>query len=179
MAFSVNTCTDAGANGSERIKENSGIFLSTPQAQFASTKKQTQIGKYPSTVFSMYLRKHTIKPVLSGHSKKTKNVFQERLTLNAGQKYCRMLQESILHYFPPALSKTFVLSIFEWQLKTGFTVTQLNITYYPQPLFLLTVCHNVSGIETTRLLFNSILFYSIHIYHFLYFSSHIFMLFMS
>ena len=40
-----------------------------------------------------------------------------------------MLQESILkQYFPPALSyhlsfKTFVLSIFEWPLKTGFTVS--------------------------------------------------------
>ena len=31
--------------------------------------------------------------------KKTKIVFQERLSLNAGQKYCRMLQESILQYF--------------------------------------------------------------------------------
>ena len=30
---------------------------------------------------------------------KTKIVFQDRLSLNAGQKYCRMLQESILQYF--------------------------------------------------------------------------------
>ena len=31
--------------------------------------------------------------------KKTKNWFQNRLSLNAGQKYCRMLKESILQYF--------------------------------------------------------------------------------
>ena len=30
--------------------------------------------------------------------------FQDRLSLNAGQKYCRILQESILQYFRPSLS---------------------------------------------------------------------------
>ena len=35
---------------------------------------------------------------------KTKIGFQDRLSLNAGQKYCRMLQESILQYFRPSLS---------------------------------------------------------------------------
>ena len=35
---------------------------------------------------------------------KTKIHFQDRLSLNAGQKYCRMLQESILQYFRPSLS---------------------------------------------------------------------------
>ena len=39
-------------------------------------------------------------------SKRPKIVFQDQLSLNAGQKYCRMLH----------------LSIFEWQLKTGFSV---------------------------------------------------------
>ena len=35
----------------------------------------------------------TAKPVLSGHSKRTQKIgFQYRLSLNAGQKYCRMLQ---------------------------------------------------------------------------------------
>ena len=58
---------------------------------------------------------------------KTKNRFSNRLFLNASHKYCRMLQESILQYFHPSLSyhlpfKTFNLSIFEWPLKTGFTV---------------------------------------------------------
>ena len=46
----------------------------------------------------------TVNPALSGHSKRRpKNGFQDRLSLNAGQKYCRMLQESILQYFRPSL----------------------------------------------------------------------------
>ena len=36
--------------------------------------------------------------------KRSKIVFQDWLSLNAGQKYCRMLQESILQYFWPSLS---------------------------------------------------------------------------
>ena len=36
--------------------------------------------------------------------KKAKIGFQDQLSLNAGQKYCRMLQESILQYFRPSLS---------------------------------------------------------------------------
>ena len=36
----------------------------------------------------------TVKPVFSGHSKRTPKVgFQYRLLLKAGQKYCRMLQK--------------------------------------------------------------------------------------
>ena len=47
----------------------------------------------------------TVKPVLSGHSSREPKIgFQDRLWLNAGQKYCRMLQESILQYFQPSLS---------------------------------------------------------------------------
>ena len=35
----------------------------------------------------------TVKPVLSSHSKRRAEIgFQDRLSLNAGQKYCRMLQ---------------------------------------------------------------------------------------
>ena len=60
-------------------------------------------------------------------SKRHKIVFQDRLSLKAGQKYCRMLQgehSAILSTFSklPFVIKTFVLSIFEWPLKTGFTV---------------------------------------------------------
>ena len=45
--------------------------------------------------------------------------------LNEGQKYCRMLQgehSAILSTFYklPFIFKTFVLSIFQWPLKTGF-----------------------------------------------------------
>ena len=66
--------------------------------------------------------------VLSRHSKQTQKIrFQDRLSLNAGKKYCRMLQwehSAILLTFIklPFVIKTFVLSIFDWPLKTGFTV---------------------------------------------------------
>ena len=60
--------------------------------------------------------------------KKTNIGFQDRLSLNAGQKYCRMLQKSMLEYFRsifiklPFVIKMLVLSIFEWSLNTGITV---------------------------------------------------------
>ena len=59
--------------------------------------------------------------------KNTKIVFYDQLSLNAGQTYCRMLQWehfAILLTFIklPFSIKTFVLYIFEWPLKTGFTV---------------------------------------------------------
>ena len=60
-------------------------------------------------------------------SKRPKNCFQDRLLLNAGQKYCRMLQRehsAIIRTFIklPVVIKTFVLSIFEWPFYAGFTV---------------------------------------------------------
>ena len=59
--------------------------------------------------------------------KKTKIWVLDRLSLNAGQKYCRMLQRehsAILSTFIklPFAIKIFLLSIFEWPLKTDFTV---------------------------------------------------------
>ena len=60
-------------------------------------------------------------------SKRPKIGFQDQLSLNAGQKYCRMLQgehSAILSTFirPPFVIKIFVLSICEWPFYTGFTV---------------------------------------------------------
>ena len=57
--------------------------------------------------------------------KKTENWFSR--SLNAGQKYCRMLQgerSAILLTFIklPFVIKFFVLSVFEWPFYTGFTV---------------------------------------------------------
>ena len=55
----------------------------------------------------------------------TKIVFQDQLSLNADQKYCRMLFQpsysAILLTFIklPFVIKMFVLSTFEWLLKTG------------------------------------------------------------
>ena len=65
-------------------------------------------------------------------SKRHKIDFQDRLSLNAGQKYCRMLQgehSAILLTFIklPFVIKTFVLSIFEWPFYTGFTVCVLPL----------------------------------------------------
>ena len=72
---------------------------------------------------------NTVKPVLNGHSKKkTKIGFQDQLSLNAGQKYCRMLQILLTFIKLPFVFKTFVLSIYECPLKTGFTVV-LYITF--------------------------------------------------
>ena len=67
-------------------------------------------------------------------SKRPKIGFQDQLWLNAGQKYCRMLQgehSAILSTFIklPFVIKDFVLSIFVWSLKTGFTVLRINVRY--------------------------------------------------
>ena len=72
---------------------------------------------------------HEKNKVLNGTLKKIKKIgFQAQLSLNTGQKYCRMLQgehSAILLTFIklPFAIKIFVLSIFEWLLKTGFTET--------------------------------------------------------
>ena len=65
-------------------------------------------------------------------SKRPKNGFQDRLSLNAGQKYCKMLQRehsAILSTFIklPVGINTFVLFIFEWQFYTGFTVNSKQL----------------------------------------------------
>ena len=67
--------------------------------------KDSQICTDLSFVVFPFSFTHTIKPVLSGHSKRRSKIcFQDQLSLNAGQKHCRMLQESILQYFRPSLS---------------------------------------------------------------------------
>ena len=55
------------------------------------------------------------------------NDFHYQFSLNAGQKYCRMLQWEHSAILSTCIKlpndfKAFVLSIFEWPLKTGFTV---------------------------------------------------------
>ena len=59
--------------------------------------------------------------------KKTKIGFQDQSWRNAGQKHCRILQREhstiVLTFIKlPFAIKIFVLSIFEWSLKAGFTV---------------------------------------------------------
>ena len=60
-------------------------------------------------------------------SERPKIGFYDQLLLNAGQRYCRMLQgehSGILSTFIklPFVIKTFVLSIFGWPFYTDFTV---------------------------------------------------------
>ena len=76
----------------------------------------------------MYYSKTCVKRPLS---KRLKNGFQDQLSLNAGQKYCRMLQgehSAILSTFIklPFVVKIFVLSIFERLLKKTKSAT-MNI----------------------------------------------------
>ena len=68
---------------------------------------------------------YTVKPVLSDHSKRRPS-FQDRLSLNAGQKYCKMLQGEHSTILLTFIKLPFVIKIFvfEWPLKTGFTVTR-------------------------------------------------------
>ena len=68
---------------------------------------------------------HTVKPVLSGLSKRTPRTgFQYRLSLNAGQKLSAILSAFIKL---PFSIKTFVLSILKWPLKTDFTVCIFSV----------------------------------------------------
>ena len=55
---------------------------------------------------------------------KTEIGFQDRLSLNAGQKYLQNAHSAIFLTFInlPFVYKTFILSIFEWSLNTGFSV---------------------------------------------------------
>ena len=71
---------------------------------------------YPLITFN-----RTVKPVLSSHSKNTKNVVLKT-------DYCLMMYfRSITGCSKlPSVLKTFVLSSFEWPLKTGFTVIYLQ-----------------------------------------------------
>ena len=71
---------------------------------------------------SLMLSKICVKRPLS---KRSKISFQDQLLLNAGQKYCRMLQGEHPAIFLtfiklPFVSKIFVLSIFEWPFYCRF-----------------------------------------------------------
>ena len=96
----------------------------------AYSRPKPVLQSYEVSVFQNYTLQvdlYTVKPVLSGHSKRRLTLFSERLSLNAGQTYCRMLQRehsAILSTFIklPFVIKIFVLSILEWPRKTNFTV---------------------------------------------------------
>ena len=62
-----------------------------------------------------------IKLVKRPLSKRPKNGFQDQLSLNAGQKYCRMLQREHSAILSTFIKLLFVIN-FEWPFYTGFTV---------------------------------------------------------
>ena len=69
--------------------------------------------------------------------------FKDRLSLNAGQKYCRIEHSAILLTFIklPFVIKIFVLYILEWPLKTDFTVSDPILVYLTSRYFVL--CTNM------------------------------------
>ena len=58
--------------------------------------------------------------------------FQDRVSLNAGHKYCIMLQGEhpaiLLTIKLPFVIKIFVLSIFEWPFYTGFILMKFILS---------------------------------------------------
>ena len=81
----------------------------------------------------------TVKRVKRPLSKTLKIGFQDQLSLNAGQKYCGMLQgehSAILSTFIklPFVIMIFILSIFKWPFYTDFTDV-LNSDGIPERIF--------------------------------------------
>ena len=100
-------------------------MLKCLQYKYIQTFNMLNISNFNQVTLNFYIYSKTcLKRPLK---KKTKIGFQDRLSFNAGQKHCRMLQgehSAILLTFIklPFVINTFVLSIFEWPLKTGSTV---------------------------------------------------------
>ena len=96
--------------------------------------------KFKSTILTLYYISYVIRKLFEHKivtfsktclkrqlSKRPKIGFQDQLSLNVGQNYCRMLQgehSAILLTFIklPFVIKTFILSIFEGPFYTGFSV---------------------------------------------------------
>ena len=69
-----------------------GFSIECPLKLFSLLIGATIKGKNKLRMESIFFSfNSTVKPILSGHSKKTKIGFQDRLSLNTGQKYCRIL----------------------------------------------------------------------------------------
>ena len=82
-----------------------------------------------NSVILSYMHQYCKSCVKRPLSKRPQIGFHCHLSLNAGQKYCRMLQgehSAIRSTFIKLLFviKIFVLSIFEWLFYTGFTVQE-------------------------------------------------------
>ena len=92
---------------------------------FKYTSEVTEMPQQGDSHYFCYCESKTY--VTRPLSKRPQFGFQDQLSLNAGQKYCRMLQRehsAILSTFIklPFVIKIIVLSIFEWPIYTGCTV---------------------------------------------------------
>ena len=96
------------------------IFLSKNRIKYSKTCLKRPLQKKTKLGF------HDLSSLNAGQ--KYFSCYHDRLSLNAGQKYCRMLQwenSAIISTFIMLyLSLRSFLFIFEWPLKTGFTVTK-------------------------------------------------------
>ena len=88
--------------------------------------------KKPKTLYPYIYSKTCLKPPLK---KKTKIGFQYQLSLNAGQKYCRMPSWSILRYFWPSLSYHLSLRRLFFLFLSG-RLRQVLLYYYQPKCFL-------------------------------------------
>ena len=65
-------------------------------------------------------------------SKRLKIVFQDQVSLNAGQKYCRMLQGENSAILSTFIRLTFVIKIFVLLLLSGHFTQALLYSHWPQ-----------------------------------------------
>ena len=113
-------------NHEDRFSHNLTLYIlqEFDPTRFSSTQAKSSLYHLPfSTGPRLVYSKTCLKWLLS---KRPKHGFQDQLSLNAGQKYCRMLpleHSAILSTFIklPFVIKIFVLSIFEWPFYTGST----------------------------------------------------------
>ena len=73
---------------------------------------------------------------------KTKIGFKDQLSLNAGQRYCKMLQESILQYFRPPLSYHLSLRPLFCLLLSG-CLRQVSLYLYLKRLVWISLCRKL------------------------------------
>ena len=83
---------------------------------------------------------------------KTKIVFQDRLSLNAGQKYCRMLQGEHFAILSTFIKLPFVIKIFSGHIRQLYCIANkrssvhlLDCTGDGLPVPLLFACDRIRG----------------------------------
>ena len=112
-------------------------------------QQDQQLLETEETCASLGIHEYSKTFVIQPLSKRPQICFQDQLSLNAGQKYCRMPQgehSAILSTFIklPFVIKIFVLSIFEWPFYTGFTVLTVPFKFAEDDLYKICLCFNKS-----------------------------------